>query len=87
MPNLLTFEDWLIENYPDWEDEAEDGTCEECDGKGLTECPTCGEETLECEYCHGEMVKSEPKKEYREEYDLQKANDLERLKRWGDPPL
>lgn len=28
-------------------------TCEECDGRGHTRCPTCGQEDGDCPKCHG----------------------------------
>ena len=80
-PKVMTYEEWLAEYYPYWEDE-EGGDCPECEGKGSIECPTCGaEDYLDCEYCNGSgsiIVKEN----HRDEYNVLKKSDLELWEKW-----
>jgi RecJ-like exonuclease len=81
-PKVMTYDEWLVEYYPDWEDEDE-VDCPDCDGKGVVECYTCGAETLECETCKGEGL-LENKDTHLEEYKNLRASELEAWKKWNE---
>lgn len=79
LPKVKPYDEWLVENHPNWEDEdPEDLECEECNGTGEMDCPECDGTPA-----HRQKDGINPKEKYRKEYEEQVAADLERLKKWG----
>ena len=51
---ILTFDEWLEENADLLDrDFRKKVTCRTCEGSGEGSCPTCGNDTYECDACDG----------------------------------
>jgi hypothetical protein len=77
---LMTFEQWLSINHPDWEDKAyeDDSDCSICYGEGIQDT---SEGEVECSFCYGTGSGYGQKLIY--EYNYAIAADKERLRKIG----
>ena len=75
MIKLKSYAEWLVDNdITDQDIEI----CDECDGEGETECPTCGHES-KCVECDGKGKIDHT----REDYEIQLKLDKEKLNAMG----
>jgi DnaJ-class molecular chaperone len=79
MPKVKTFDEWLIEYHPNWQNEEGEG-CPECNGSGEYTCGECGTE-VECKECDGRGY-FPVKDQYKIEYNNLKKDDLKKFENW-----